>query len=434
MPLPILMIVASEDDGGMARVAFLLARHLPAFDVEVRVAVHREAPLTEWLGAAGIQFDVVPELVETPTRPRPDGRTRVGAVAANLRGLPAAARRIREIARRHGSRILYSHNTWSHYVAAIAAAMLRPACPERSRREGRNLRRRFQALAWDDPALGTKHEALSTRVQAVWHIHNDHSRWLTRMVDRAAMRLGRVAAVAAVSRSIGRPFEGLRAPLTVVTNGIDREACDAAARMPLLRERLALDTGAVVVVYAGRLVAHKGIHVLMGAARAALPLVPNLHVVVLGGTPRHADHDVVATLRAKADSWGLAGRLHFPGHVVEVERHVADADVAVVPSTCADGCPLAAIEALCLGVPVIGSAIGGLPEIVRDGIDGVLVPPGDVAALAQAMVSLARQPDRRRHMARAARDGARDRFDSAQMARRVAAVLHSAARTRPCGA
>ena len=403
MPLPILMIVASEDDGGMARVAFLLAKHLPAFDIEVRVAVHREAPLTEWFRGAGVQFDVVPELVETPTRPRPDGRTRVGAVAANLRGLPAAARHIREIAQRHGSRILYSHNTWSHYVCALAA-------------------------------LRTSHSALRTPVAAVWHIHNDHSRWLTRMVDRAAMRLGHVAAVAAVSSSIGRPFAGLRAPLTVITNGIDREACDAAARMPVLRERLGFDAGAVVVVYAGRLVAHKGIHVLMAAARTALPLAPNLHVVVLGGTPRHAGRDVVAALRAEADSWGLAGRLHFPGHVGEVERHVADADVAVVPSTCADGCPLAAIEALSLGVPVIASAIGGLPEIVRDGIDGVLVPPGDVAALAQAMVSLARQPDRRRHMARAAWDGARDRFDSVQMARRVAAVLHNAAPTRPGGA
>lgn len=396
MRLPILMIVASEDDGGMARVAALLARHLPAFDVAVRVAVHREAPFTAWLREAGIEFDVVPELIETPTRRRPDGRGGLAAIAANLYGLPRAARQIRSLAGRHGVRVLYSHNTWSHYVAAAAG-----------RREG---------------------------LRVVWHIHNDHSHALTRAVDRAALRFGHVAAVAAVSRSIGQPFSQLGVPLTVVTNGIDRQACERAARMPLLRSRLGLDGGAVVVVYAGRLVAHKGIHVLMAAARAAVPLVPNLHVVILGGTPRHAGEDVVAALRAQADAWGLAGRLHLPGHVDEVESYVADADLAVVPSTCADGCPLAAIEALCLGVPVIGSAIGGLPEIVEDGVDGVLVPPGDASALAGAIVSLAREGDRRRRMTRAALEAARDRFDAMQMARHVAAVLHKAAGTPACGA
>jgi glycosyltransferase involved in cell wall biosynthesis len=414
MPLPILMVVASEDDGGMARVVLLLAKHLPAFDIDVRVAVHREAPLTGWLRAAGVEFDVVPELLETPTRPRPDGRSGLAAVAGNLLGLSRAVSRIRELGDRHGSRILYSHNTWSHYVCAFAARRTPHSAPGTAQSAPR-----------------TSHAAPGTRVVPVWHIHNDHSRPLTRVVDRAAMRVGHVAAFAAVSRSIGQPFEGLSAPLTVVTNGIDRSVCERASSAPLLRARLGLDANAVVVAYAGRLVAHKGIHVLTAAARAALPQVPNLHVVVLGGTPRHAADDVLGALRARAQSWGLADRLHMPGHVEEVERYVADADVAVVPSTCADGYPLAAIEALCLGVPVIASAIGGLPEIVRDGVDGVLVPPGDVVALADAMVSLARQPDQRLRMARAARDGSRDRFDAAQMARRVAAVLHAAAGAPP---
>jgi glycosyltransferase involved in cell wall biosynthesis len=400
MPLPILMIVASEDDGGMARVAFSLARHLPAFDVAVRVVVHRDAPFTAWLRKAGVAYDVVPELIETPTRRRADGRDGVRAVAANLRGLPRAARHIRSLARQHGSRVLYSHNTWGHYVAAAAAASLRRAAPGRS-------------------------------IASVWHIHNDHSRWLTKRLDRAAIRLGGVAAITAVSRSMGQPFAGLRVPLTVVTNGIEVDACQAAAREPLLRARLGLDASAIVVAYAGRLVEHKGIHVLLEAARLAVPGVPGLHVVILGGSPRHEPRDVVAQLRAQVDAWGLSGRIHLPGHVEEVERHVADADLAVVPSTCPDGCPLAAIEALCLGVPVVASAVGGLPEIVRDGVNGLLVSPGDARALADAIVSLARAPDRRRQMAAAARDAARDRFDAIEMTRQVAAVLHRAALPQP---
>ncbi len=397
MPLPILLIVASEDDGGMARVAFLLAKHLPEFDVAVHVVVHREAPFTSWLRDAGIRYDVVPELIETPTRRRADGRRGPAAVVANLAGLPRAARRVRLIARREGSRVLYSHNTWTHYVAAAARA------------------------------LGG---ASSGRLASVWHIHNDHSRWLTRVVDRAAIRAGRVSAIAAVSESIGRPFAHLKPPLAVVHNGIEVEACRSAALMPLLRSRLGLDHDAVIAAYAGRLVAHKGIYVLLEAARLATSRAPNLHVVVLGGSPRHEARDVVADLRARAASWGLEGRIHLPGHVDEVERYVADADIAVVPSTCADGCPLAAIEALCLGVPVVGSAIGGLPELVCDGQNGLLVPPGSAEHLADAIVSLALEPDRRRRMARAAREDACVRFDAAAMTRRVAALLHEAAGDR----
>ena len=169
-----------------------------------------------------------------------------------------------------------------------------------------------------------------------------------------------------------------------------------------------------------------GIHVLLEAARLAIPQVPRLHVVILGGTPRHEPHDVVSQLREQVAAWSLSARIHLPGHVTEVERYVADANLAVVPSTCADGCPLAAIEALCLGVPVVGSAIGGLPEIVQDEVNGMLVPAGDAAALARALVSLAREPGRLRLMREAARNG-RDRFDALRMARQVAAVLQRSA-------
>ena len=72
------------------------------------------------LREAGVEFDVVPELVETPTRPLADGRGGIAAIAGNLRGLPVAVRQVRALAERYGSQILYSHNTWSHYVSAFA--------------------------------------------------------------------------------------------------------------------------------------------------------------------------------------------------------------------------------------------------------------------------------------------------------------------------
>ncbi len=411
MPLPVLMVVASEDDGGMVRVAALLAARLRLFDVDVRAVVHREAPLTESLHAAGVPYDVVPQLLETPTRPRDDRRSGVRAIVTNIGGVPTAARTVANIARQHGAAVLYSHNTWAHYTCSLAAVTLRHT------------------------------------VACAWHIHNDHSRLPTRALDRLAIRLGRVRAIAAVSKSIGRPFEGLSvgirrqafppgtasppaaraALLTVVTNGIDLDRCEAAAREPCLRAALGLGRDAVVVVYAGRLVAHKGIGVLLEAARRAISATPDLHFVILGGNPRHERRDVIAEMRARADGWGLQGRVHFPGFVTNVERWVADANIAVVPSICADGYPLAAIEALSLGVPVVASAVGGLQEMIRDGDDGLLVPPGDPGALAAAVVNLARAPARRQRMSQSSRASARDRFDARRMTADVAAMLHRAA-------
>ncbi len=409
------MVVASEDDGGMAQVAGLLASGLPVFGIDTRVVVHREAPLTERLRAAGIPYDVVGELIETPTRPRADGRTGARGIVANLAGLPAAARRVAAIAREHDAAVLYSHSTWAHYTCASAAVKLR-------------------------------RESKAAPVASVWHVHNDHARPLTRLADRLAIRAAHVSAIVAVSHSIGRPFAGLSAAsgpraacspaqadaaiaplLTVVHNGIDLARAETASREPCLRAALGLAHDAVVAVYAGRLVAHKGIHVLLEAARTAMGSSPALHVAILGGNPRHEARDVIADMRARADSWGFGERLHLPGYVRDVERWVADADIAVVPSTCADGYPLAAIEALALGIPVIASSIGGLPEMVRDGVDGLLVPAGDAAALSRALVTLARHPEQRRRMSQAARASARARFDAARMTAGVAAILHRAA-------
>jgi glycosyltransferase involved in cell wall biosynthesis len=379
------MLVASEDDGGMARVVHRLARDLAAFDVRVHVAVHREAPLTDWLRRDGVPYTVVPTLIETPTRQRADGRMGLRAAVSNLAGLADAVRSVAALADRERAQVIYSHNTWSHYVAAFARAP-----------------------------------------HVVWHIHNDHSHWGTRTLDRIVARAGRVAAIVAVSDSIGAPFRARPAALTVVTNGVDLGACDAARREPRLRAALGLDRAAVVAVYAGRLVAHKGVDVLIEAARLAVEQVPALHVVLLGGTPRHAATDVLEHLRNTINAWQLGDRVHLPGRVPEAERYVADADIALVPSICADGYPLAAIEALCLGVPVIASNVGGLPQLVRDGVDGVLVPAGNARALADSLVTLARDPRRRQRMSRAAEAG-RSRFDLTTMTRRVAGVLRQVA-------
>ena len=365
----------------------MLARHLPRFGVRPVVARHREGPLSRRLAAAGLAFEVVDGLPEDLTRRHGRAAT-LWAVPGNVWVLPRCVSRLRNLAERQNAAIIYGQGTWANILSAVAAR--------------------------------------GSGAGAVWHVRNDHRPPLQRFLMRGIARALGVRAIVAVSRSAATPFEGLALPLCVVHNGEDLAASDAARNAPDLRQRLALPEGAVLAGYAGRLLPHKGIHVLMEAARRAMCRSESLHLVILGGNPAHTGQDVVGELAGRAASWGLADRIHFAGWVPDVERALADLDFVVIPPTCRECGSRTLIESLCLGVPVIASRVGGNPEMLREGEDGLLVPPNDPERLSEALVTLATNSQLRRRLATHA-FAARSRFDSLKVARRAAAVLRMAA-------
>ncbi|MGE0449275.1 MAG: glycosyltransferase family 4 protein [Vicinamibacterales bacterium] len=375
----------------MARSVYLLARDVRHWGVRPHLVLHREGRLGRRLDASGLSYDIVPELIETGLRGHaPDDRG-VGALLRNVGQAPRAVVRLREIAMRVGASVIYAHGTWSSYLAA-GAGMVSPEPP------------------------------------IVWHVRNDHSAARTRWGGRTLARLGGVRAIIAVSESAAWAYRGSRSPVHVVLNGVDLSAANAATMSPVPRGDLGIgadpDATAVVVGFAGRLAAHKGIGVLMSAFAIAARQLPALHLVVMGESARYAAADQIDRLRAQAAAMGLAARVHLSGYVEPVESYLAACDLVVVPSVCRDSCPRTAIEALAVGTPVVASRIGGIPEIVRDGVTGRLVTPNSPAALADALVDLGSSADRRRAMGAAARNDAAERFDSRRTAARVAQILH----------
>lgn len=390
--LTVPMVVASEDDGGMARSVFLLARFLPEHNIAPHVLVHRESPLTESLRAEHLPFTVLPDLIETGLRgPRPDDRGWRAALINARRG-PAAVRALRAECRRLGARVLYSHGTWSNYLAAAAGF-------------------RSRSLA------------------VVWHIRNDHSKPALRFAGRTLANVARVETVLAVSKATAAPYVGINARVAVIYNGVDMTG-GTPERAGTLRQAIQAPDGSVLIGFAGRLAAHKGINVLVDAFRHMAARVPQAHLVVLGGSARHAVVDEVAALRSQAQQWGLGDRIHALGFIANVEPYLRDLDITCVPSTCEDACPRTAIESLAYGVPLVASRVGGIPELVRDGETGLLVSPGSSSALAAALETMASDSQRRSEMAKAAVADARERFDARQTARRVAAELRAAAAAR----
>jgi glycosyltransferase involved in cell wall biosynthesis len=123
---------------------------------------------------------------------------------------------------------------------------------------------------------------------------------------------------------------------------------------------------------------------------------------------------------------GLAEHVRFLGSVGqdELRAHYARADIFCLPSF-AEGIPVVAMEAMAMEVPVVSTRIMGIPELVEHGVHGLLVPPGRVDALIDAIERLVRAPDERRSMGQAGRAKVRDDYDVARSAVRMRSVLET---------
>ncbi|MBV8479329.1 MAG: glycosyltransferase family 4 protein [Actinobacteria bacterium] len=153
----------------------------------------------------------------------------------------------------------------------------------------------------------------------------------------------------------------------------------------------------------GRLIPIKGHIVLLRAFAAAKKEIPDLQLDVAGRGP------LEPALRAVARELGIGDSVRFLGQVNPIQSAIENAAVVVVPSM-GEGFGMVALEAMERARPVIAASIGGLGELVRDGETGVLVPPGDAAALAAAIVRVAGDPELARRMGEAGRQRAVGRF------------------------
>jgi glycosyltransferase involved in cell wall biosynthesis len=128
---------------------------------------------------------------------------------------------------------------------------------------------------------------------------------------------------------------------------------------------------------------------------------------------------------------GLDDRVHWHGFVDDVRTMYGGADVAVVPSVVPEEFSLVCLEASAMGLPVVATGPGGASEVVADGETGLVVPPGDAAALAAALLDLEGDPERRRAMGCRGAERARTRFSRASYAEAIVAACRSLAADRP---
>ena len=182
---------------------------------------------------------------------------------------------------------------------------------------------------------------------------------------------------------------------------------------------LSLPADAPVLVAVSRLVRQKGVDVAIDALAAIRERHPAAQLVVLGEGPLRGELVELAAQR------GVSDAVSFPGRVGDVAWWLRRANVVVHPARW-EGFGLALLEAMLCARPVVATAVSSIPEIVADGETGLLVPPDDPAALAEAVNALLDDPARATALGEAGRVRARAEFSVARMAERTAAAYEEA--------
>ncbi|MFP5246775.1 MAG: glycosyltransferase [Thermoanaerobaculia bacterium] len=175
----------------------------------------------------------------------------------------------------------------------------------------------------------------------------------------------------------------------VVHNGIElqRFQRDRAMTRERVHREFSIPDAQPVLVTVSVLRPGKGVEVLLDAVRS----IPDATFLILGDGAKRAEWEQLAR------DYGIADRVRWAGFRTDVDALLAGCDALVHPSL-DDAFPTVLLEAMAAGLPVIASRVGGIPEIVTDGVTGRLVPPNDAPALAQAIGELLRDPTKMRPM------------------------------------
>ena len=186
-----------------------------------------------------------------------------------------------------------------------------------------------------------------------------------------------------------------RERMIVIQNGIVPSRANLA-EVSMTRREIGLDDGDIFLLSVGRLVYQKGHEFLISAMSSVIPSFPRAKAVICG------DGNLHEALEAQIARLRLVDSVLLLGNRTDIDRFLSSANIFVLPSRW-EGLPVSLLEAMGMGLPVIATRVEGVEEVVQDGVQGLLVPPEDSAALAVALGELIGQPELRQRMGVAAR-------------------------------
>jgi len=239
--------------------------------------------------------------------------------------------------------------------------------------------------------------------------------------------------IVCVSSAVAAQFSGgsPRAKVVVCHNGFPQDEYEGVTdeRRARFREAVGLPDGPVIGVVGRIKCGRKGQDVFVRAAGIVARRNPRVTFAMIG-SPYPGNEGHLTRVLAIADEVGIRDRVIYTGDVDDVKAAYAALDISVLPSAHPEPFGGVVIESMALGVPVIGTRIGGTAEQIEDRVTGLLVPPNDDKALADAMLCLINDPARAQEMGRAGRRRFLAEFEFESFYRRLRALYASVLRPR----
>lgn len=408
-PRRVLFINDTARNGGPGRSLHTILTHLPAGAVHRMVLLPREDEIARLYRHARCVEELVidPDLLENPFQPlhraieREDldapALLRGARLAANALRASRLARTLPRLVRERRVDLIYCNGTTADFVGGLCAR--------------------------------------ATGVPALWHVRYTSIAPALAPLHRALARSPAVARIVCVSKAAAALFPYATHKLAVVNNAVDIERFRRGATPGCLRGA-AFPPDAFVFGSSGRVLPRKGFPLMIRAARALLDRATEaerarLRFVVVGDSPADIPGDHLGECRALVRELGLEGVFLLPGFAADVRPYLEDTDVVVVPSVYPDPLPRTVIEGMSYACPVIATAVGGVAEMVRDGVDGVLLPPDATPdALADAMLRYLRDPARRAREGALARASVLEHFSARGHGEAILAQIDAALATR----
>jgi len=364
--------IASGDRwaGAEAQIATLLKSLVRHDELQLSAILLNHGRLAAEIQRCGIEVAVIPE---------------------NQNGFLAILSEATRFLRGKGVRIVHSHRYKENLLAALLA---------------RRCRISF--------AVRTQH-GLPEPVSGIKRLKQAMIQWVDQLIARRATdRL--ISVSSEMTRQLARRVNPQR--IVTIPNGINPEEIRSDLSSREAKDRLGIPRDCWVLGAAGRLEPVKRLDVFLEAAKLIQAHLPNTRFVIAG------DGSEEVRLRALALACGLQDKVLFLGHRNDIYDVLRAFDVLIL---CSDheGLPMALLEALGLGVVVVARAVGGIPEVVQDGVNGILVDSNDPRSLADACVQVLADRARSQRLTEAGIKSVREDYSAAKTADRVAQLYFS---------